>query len=172
MNNVVDGVYYCQQNRTEELNERILERLNPNRLMQSQFSMRAVPTRYIRFPIIDSVNPSSEPIIRVPDYSVRNDFNPGNDKAPYNGFASQINTESKLRNQFFALQNCDANEYIPGSDSDLYNNKIAPENPAIVQKFPYLFEKPMFNSFDPNSCNLGNNFFNNNTRIDRQNLTL
>jgi len=169
MNNVVDGVYYCQQNRTEELNERIISRLNPNRLMQSQFSMRSVPTRYIRFPVIDSNNPSSEPIIRVPDYSVREDFNPGNDKSPYAGYANDIDKESNMKNLFYPFQRCAQSKHIPSSDSDLYKyNFVTNEN--IQQPFPNLFKEETFNEFNPNYCNIGKNVFYNSTKQQVKNL--
>ena len=169
MNNVVDGVYYCQQNRTEELNERMLERLNPNRLMQSQFSMRAVPTRYIRFPIIDNVNPSSEPILRVPDYSVRNDFNPGNDKSPYAGYANDIDKESNMKNLFYPFQRCAQGKHIPSSDSDLYKYEFKVNNNE-QQPYPGLFKEEKFSTFNPNSCDFGKNVFYNHTKQQVKNL--
>ena len=162
----------CKTSPEDIINERIYNRNLPTNKLQTCISSRSVPTKYVKMPVINHRQETSVQVERVPYYNVNNTFSPGNNKSPYNGFASQINTESKLRNQFIALQKCDTTEYVPENSSDLYNNKIAPENPLIVQKFPYLFEKPMFNKFDPNICNLGNNFFDNNTRIDRQNLTL
>ena len=169
MNNVVDGVYFCQQERTEELNKRILSRLNPNRLMQSQFSMRSVPTRYIRFPIIDSVNPSSEPILRVPDYSVREDFNPGNSKSPYAGYANDIDKESNMKNMFYPFQRCAQGKHIPSSESDLYQYSF-PLNQNVQQPFPGLFKEEKFSQFNPNSCDFGKNVFYNHTKQQIKNL--
>ena len=169
MNNIVNGVYYCQQDRTEELNEKIISRLNPNRLLQSQFSMRAVPTRYIRLPIIDSNIPSSEPIIRVPDYSVRNDFNPGNDKSPYAGYANNIDKESNMKNLFYPHQRCAQSKHIPSSDSDLYKYEFT-LNDNLEQPFNGLFKEEVFNSFNPNSCDIGKNVFYNHTKQQVKNL--
>ena len=64
-------------------------------------------------PVINHRQESSEQIESIPYYDIKKTFNPGNDKSPYNGFASQINTESQLRNQFFALQRSDKSVYIP-----------------------------------------------------------
>tara|TARA_Y100000389_G_scaffold203946_1_gene254215 strand:+ start:1347 stop:1853 length:507 start_codon:yes stop_codon:yes gene_type:complete len=166
------SIKICKTSNEDIINERIYNRNIPSNKLQTCISTQPVPTKYVKMPLINHRQESKEQIETVPYYNIKNTFNPGSDKSPYNGFASQINTESQLRNQFIALQRSDRSIYVPQSNSDLYNEKIAPENPFIVQKFPYLFEKPMFNKFDPNTCNLGNNFFNNNTRIDRQNLTL
>ena len=169
MENVVNGVYYCQQERTEELNQRILSRLNPNRLLQSQFDIRAVPTRYVRMPMLDSVNPSSEPILRVPDYSVRQDFNPGNDKSPYAGYANDIDKESNLKRLFHPIQTCAQGVHIPNSESDLYNYSFTSSNQA-KQPFPGLFKEEVFSPFNPNTCNLGTNVFYNHTQQQVKNL--
>ena len=40
-------------------------------------------------------------------------------QAPWYGFTANINAESSLRNQFFALQDCDQGKYIPSTTSDL-----------------------------------------------------
>ena len=103
----------CKTSPEDIINERIYNRNLPSNKLQTCISTRAVPTKYVKMPVINHRQESSVQVERVPYYNIKNTFNPGNDKAPYNGFASQINTESKLRNQFFALQNCDANEYVP-----------------------------------------------------------
>ena len=168
-NNVVSGVFYCQQERTEELNRRILGRLNPNRNMQMQFDIRSVPTRFIRYPMIDSVNPSSEPINRVPDYNVNNDFNPGNDKSPYAGYANDINNESDIKNMFHPIQRCGQAIFIPSSNSDLYKYKFKSPRKQ-KQPYPGLFKEEKFDNFNPNTCDLGNNTFYNHTQQQVKNL--
>lgn len=164
--------YYCQQERTEELNRRILDRLNPNRLMQSQFNIRSVPTRYIRMPMIDSVNPSQTPIIRVPDYSVSKDFNPGNDKSPYAGYANDIDRESNLKNLFYPKQRCAQAYHIPNTSSDLYEYNFSVNEQDVNQPYPGLFSEEKFSSFNPNRCNLGGNRVYNHTRQQVKNLSM
>jgi hypothetical protein len=164
--------YYCQQERTEELNRRILDRLNPNRLMQSQFDIRSVPTRYIRMPMIDSVNPSQTPIIRVPDYSVSKDFNPGNDKSPYAGYANDIDRESNLKNLFYPKQRCAQAYHIPNTTSDLYEYNFSVNEEDVNQPHPRLFTEENFSPFNPNRCNLGGNRIYNHTRQQVKNLSM
>ena len=167
MENVVKGVYYCQNERTEELNERYMDRLNPNRLMQSIIDPRSVPTRYVRMPIIDCNAPSKIPIRKVSEYSVYKDFNPGNNKSPYAGYANYIDNDSRLRNLFFPRQACAQNAYIPQSSSELYKYNINYNDEQ--QPFPELFRKETFNNYNPNSCNLGNDVFHNHTQQQLKN---
>lgn len=164
--------YYCQQERTEELNRRILDRLNPNRLMQSQFNIRSVPTRYVRMPMIDSINPSQSPIIRVPDYSVSNDFNPGNDKSPYAGYANDIDRESNLKNLFYPKQRCAQSYHVPNTNSDLYKYDFSVNEQDVNQPYPRLFSEEKFSRFNPNRCNLGGNRIYNHTRQQVKNLSM
>ena len=94
-------------------------------------------------------------------YNVQNTFNPGN-KAPGAGFFNNVNTESLLRNQFFALQKSDQSVYVPPSNSDLYNVNIVSR--PTVQPHPDLFHKTEFMPFNPNIVNGGTQIFNNFTR--------
>jgi hypothetical protein len=88
--------------------------------------------------------------------------------APWHGFANNVNVESTLRNQFFALQDCQQAEYVPSSKSDLYNVHVPP-NP-VKQPFPGLFKREVFDHCNPNVNNLGNKFFNNNTRNENKDI--
>lgn len=82
-----------------------------------------------------------------------------------------VNTESELRNQIYALQKCPQSEYVPSSKSDLYqynmilNSNITQSN-TVKQSFPYLFNEEKFDNFNPNKDNLGNKTFNNCTRVE------
>ena len=103
---IVDGVYYCGINRTQELNSRIAERNIPSSYLQPQFSMRPVSTKYALLPIVDRRAKSSVPIKTTTTYNPKVTFNPGTAVAPWSGFVSNINKESELRNMYFALQRC------------------------------------------------------------------
>jgi hypothetical protein len=162
MYGVVKGVYYCNIETNEELNNRISERNIPSAPLQPQFSSRAVSTKYSMLPIFDRRVDPSVPIDRQPTYNVSDVFNPGNAGSPWSGFASNINKESSLRNQFFALQKCGQSSYIPSSSSDMYNVVVSGRNER--QPFPELFKEQKFNSFNPNTCEIGKDMFNNFTR--------
>ena len=159
---VVQGVYYCGMARTEDLNKRIAERNLPSAPLEPQFSMRPVSTKYSLLPIVDQRPRSEVPIITRPTYNVKTTFNPGTAQAPWSGFATQVNEESKLRNQFFALQRCEQPNYVPPSSSDMY--QVAVSGRQEHQPFPGLFQSQAFAPFNPNSCNTGYNLFDNCTR--------
>jgi hypothetical protein len=88
--------------------------------------------------------------------------------APWSGFANNVNVESTLRSQFFALQDCEQSQYVPSSNSDLYNVYVPPK--PVKQPYPDLFKKEIFDHCNPNPHNLGNNFFNNNTRNENKDI--
>lgn len=165
MYGVVNGVHQCQQERTSELDDRIYERLWPSTPLQPQYSMRPVSTKYALMPIVDQREKATVPIGNYPVYNTKQVFNPGTAQAPWSGFSTNVNTESKLRNQFFALQKCEQSEFVPSSSSELY----VPYNPKQTmngdQPFPDLFNKPEFDPFNPNTLDLGGKILNNSTRV-------
>ena len=92
--------------RTEELNERISTRNNPSAPLQPQFDIRPLSTKYSMMPIFDRRPIPTVSINVLPSYDITTTFNPGNVQAaaPWAGFANNVNEESRLRNQFFAIQ--------------------------------------------------------------------
>jgi hypothetical protein len=106
------------------------------------------------------------PLQQYPTYNPHSCFNPGNATAPWSGFASNINTESELRNQIYALQSCSQSVYVPSSKSDLYQNKFQITN-TTNQTHPLLFESQSFPGFNPNpnSNTIGVQMFMNSTRV-------
>ena len=159
---VVKGLYTCNHGRVDELNNRIAERNIPSKELQPQFSIRPCATKYGYMPILDQYKKTTIPLNSYTPYSTKAIFNPGNAQAPWSGFSNNVNTESQLRNQFFALQKCEQSEFVPSSTSDLYQTKInyTPQQ----QTHPMLFDKPDLAPFNPNVHNLGNSLFNNHTR--------
>lgn len=150
--------------RTEELNQRISSRNIPSNQLQAQFDIRPVSSKYAKMPIVDRHENHIEKIQVVPTYDIAETFNPGNAQGPWSGFATNINNESRLRNQFFALQKGAGQScYIPSKDSDLYVQRIIPTT-ASQQQFPDLFTKPNFEVFNPCPTGLGVKFFENCTR--------
>jgi len=168
MHGVVTGYFRCNEERDEELNNRISDRNIPSTTLQPQYSIRPVATKYGYMPILDQYKKVDTPLKSYTQYSTSQVFNPGNSKAPWSGFSNNVNVESTLRNQFFALQKCEQSEFVPSSNSDLYKTTV--DFKPVEQSHPLLFDKPEFTPFNPNTLNLGNNLFNNHTRYDIKNI--
>jgi len=168
MYGVPNKLYLCQYERQNEINDRISSRNIPSTPLQPFYYQVPVSTKYGYMPILDQSKPTAVPLNNYPVYSPHTTFNPGNNMAPWSGFVNNINVESTLRRQFFALQDCEQSEYVPSSSSDLYNVYVPP-NP-IKQPYPGLFKKEIFDHCNPNPNNLGNSFFNNNTRNENKDI--
>ena len=162
---VVNGVYYCNMERTKELSDRMYERNVPSQSLEPQYTMRPVQTRFTRMAILDQRNQGTVPLNKFAPYNVGNQFNPGSGEAPWSGFATNINEESKLRNLFFALQKCEQPNYIPSSQSDMYKSRVP--STEYLGSNNLLFKNEEFSEFNPNTCDVGNDFFHNNTRVQR-----
>lgn len=162
--------YVCHSSLQKDIDNRMYDRNIPSHFLQPYLNVRPVMTKYSRLPIVDPRAQTRVQLEQQPTYNVNKVFNPGNTQSPWSGFASNINLESELRNQIFALQKCSQAVYVPNSMSDLYENKI-PQTSSSQQPFQLLFQKEKFNGFNPNPYNLGKSVFNNNTRIDNRNLT-
>ena len=170
LNGVIDGAYRLNVDRLQVLNERIFERNIPSTVLQQQFSQRPVSTKYSLLPLFDTYKDASVPISTQPVYKQEQVFNPGT-SAPFNGFVNAINDESRLRNQFFALQKCEQKEYVPSSQSDMYVAPVdqRPISSQLVNGIEddnrsLLFNEEEFESFNPNVFRLGGNLFENHTR--------
>ena len=166
-NGIVEGLYTCQQDRNQQLNERISSRNIPSSQLQMQFSSRPVSTKYATMPIVNPRTKAKVPINIQPTYQTTQVFNPGS-SAPWAGFPTKIDDESKLRNQFFALQKCEQAEYVPSSTSDLY--EVAVTSRPVLQPYPGLFQTEDLSEFNTNPCNLGKELLYNHTRQQVKNL--
>ena len=134
------GILYGQFDRVDELNDRILGRFYPDMPLQPNLAVRPVPTKYSHFPIIDRITPAKVPIVEAPYYSMGSNFTPSTSRGPVDGYFSNVNLESSLRNQFFAFQRgAPQNEYIPSSQSDLYRVQMANPSRSESQPYPGLF---------------------------------
>ena len=168
MYGVIDGGYQCNLDRTLELSQRMAARNVPSAPLQPQFGIRPVSTKYAIMPIVDRRAPATVPLEIEPTYRPEIVFNPGSAQAPWSGFASAVNEESALRNQFFGLQRCEQGEYIPDSTSSLYNSSV--QATQAPQPFPLLFSSPELDGFNPDPCRLAKKLFNNSTRTEVQSL--
>ena len=151
---------------------RSYERNIPSQPLQPYLDARPVLTKYSILPIVDPRKPINTPLIQQSTYMPEKVYNPGNDSGPWSGYASNINHESEVRNQIFALQSCAQASYIPSSKSNLYQvnwkNNNQPQQP-----FPELFQNQQFCPINPNPNpdKIGFALFNNATRQQTKDLT-
>ena len=150
-----------------DINTRIYNRNIPSSTLQPYLDVRPVATKYSRLPIVDPRKMLNVPFTQEPTYNVHHTFNPGNRMAPWSGFASNVNLESELRNQIYAIQSCSQAVYVPDSNSDLYNPIIHNNN----KQHELVFKSEKFDNFNPNTENLGYLKFNNCTRQQLRNVT-
>ena len=159
----------CVSDIHRQTNTRIYDRNLPSQMLQPYLNVRPVMTKYSHLPIVDPRKPVSVPLVQQPTYNVHTTFNPG--RAPWSGFASNINTESELRNQIYALQKCSQAVYVPSSKSDLYDYKFQTKTQPNPHEL--LFKDETFSSFNPNPSPelCGSFIFNNNTRCQVKDMT-
>lgn len=155
----------------DRMNINLYTRNIPSNDIQPNFDPRPVSTKYSTLPLIDHRKESNIPIINEGIYNSEEIFYPGTRKPNYSGFATNVDRESTLRNQFFALQAADQAKYIPSSTSDLYMNPINFETVPLDLEETMLFRESEFADFNPNpSVIIGNRLFNNATRVQLKNL--
>lgn len=161
----------CVSEIHKQSNQRIYDRNLPSQMLQPYIDVRPVMTKYSYFPIVDPRKPLNVPLKKMPIYNVHTTFNPGNTQSPWSGFASNINTESELRNQIYALQKCSQSVYVPNSTSDLYTYKF--QTPKQYNPHELLFQDQSFVSFNPNPApNLcGSALFMNSSRCQVKDMT-
>ena len=161
----------CPSEIHKQTNERIYNRNIPSQMLQPYIDVRPVMTKYSYLPIVDPRKEVSTRLIQTPVYNVNQVFNPGNTESPWSGFASNINTESVLRNQVFALQKCSQSVYVPSSNSDLYHVAFHPKPMPYPDSL--LFQQENFCPFNPNPNpkEIGYEMFHNSTRLQVRNIT-
>jgi hypothetical protein len=161
----------CNSTSQEQMNAKIYNRNIPSQMLQPYLDFRPVMTKYSHLPIVDPRKKINVPLNQMPTYNVKGVFNPGNTSSPWSGFASNINKESELKNQIFALQKCSQSVYVPNSKSDLYDYKFQ----TIKEPNPHelLFQNEYFNEFNPNPDVriVGTGLFHNNTRCQVRDIT-
>jgi hypothetical protein len=158
--------------RQKTVYQRSYERNIPSQPLQPYLDSRPVLTKYSIMPIVDNRGQISTPLNQYATYTPETVYNPGNDFGPWSGYASNVNHESELRNQIFALQSCSQASYIPSSKSSLYNVKWNNKNKPY-QPFPELFKQEEFCPFNPNLNPdvVGYSLFNNATRQQTKDLS-
>ena len=165
----LEDVYFCQFDRTEELNKRISSRNVPDNQLDTAYFYRPESTRFVKFPSVDSRRkPTIEKAIMKP-YSVSETFNPGT-SAPFKGYANNVEVENSLKNLNFPLQSAPQSKYIPSSNSNMYMRDTVYDDNMAVKKRYILERKEKFNKCNPNQENIGNNIFSNHTRQQTKDL--
>ena len=165
---MVDRIRQGSQ-RTEELNNRISERNLPSNPLQAQFDIRPTSTKYACMPIFDRRSIPTESL-SMP--IIQNTLVPGvSSHGPWDGFASNINTESQLRSQCYPLQRGYTTTcFIPSSQSELYHyivqDEISSQYTQPQQPHQLLFESVELISDNIPIKNTSGMFFNVSTRYE------
>ena len=168
---VQQGIMYGQNERVEELNDRISSRSVPDSPLAPNFDPRPVPTKYHVFPILNARRPATEIALQpYPPFSVQDNFNPGNRRAPPDSFVRNIDRESDLRNLGVVLQHgADQGVYVPDSSSDMYRISAVSGSQMDPQPHPRLFRGVELPRVHPavarlEQSNIGRDNFFNHTR--------
>lgn len=148
-----------------QMNQELLSRNIPSAPLQPYLDVRPASTKYSIMPIVDPRKKPSVSLTTQPVYSTTTTFSPGNTTGPWSGYASNVNVESDLKNQVFALQNCDQSVYVPKSTSDLYQVSV-PVRTNVVQSHSLLFKEERFDHCDPTPSFSNPAMFYNSTRND------
>jgi hypothetical protein len=172
--NIYDFDNLSCSERQNIMNTRTYVRNIPSQSLQPYLDTRPVLTKYSILPVVDPRKEIKTPLIQQATFDPEQIFNPGNvtASAPWSGYASNVNNESDLRGQIFALQECSQATYIPGSKSSLYNVQWK-NSQQINQPFPDLFKNETFESTNrnPYENTIGFALFNNATRQQLKDLT-
>jgi len=165
------NITFNNYDKNNSINNELFARNFPSNNLTMNFPFRPVNTKYTLMPTINNVLKSVEPIANYNVYDVSSTFFPGTRKPHFCGFASNVDKESTLRNQFFALQKADQSRYIPDSTSDLYETKIEELPQNVNLEASLLFQETRFNDFNPSLSNsIGQELFYNSTRVQLKDL--
>jgi hypothetical protein len=142
-----------------ELNNRLKDRWFPSDNLQPLYDFRPCSTKYTWFQTMEETPSSSLNQVKYLPYTTSRVFNPGS-RAPVDFFLSSIDQESRLRNQFMALQKSDQSVYVPCTQSDLYNN------PMVSNEKNNYKEVNNFSSREQKTPDKNNELFHNPTRTN------
>ena len=162
--------YYCQQERTTQLSDRMYKRNLASGSLAPHILARSVSTRLETMPMMDCRKVAPTLLANYPMYDSMKVFHPGS-SGPYSGYCENVDIETHLRNTIHPLQKAAQSKHIPDSSSDLFNTKHFRQthgvNPNDLLQMPEKFD-----AFNPNKCNLGKNLFDNHTRQQTKNVKL
>jgi hypothetical protein len=147
----------------EEINNKIYQRFVPSHSLPPNLSVYPVPTKYVKLGITDNHPHQNTIQNNYQNFQCNTMFCPTLKNGNYNGYSNNIHLESELRNQFVALQKCDAAEYIPNYKSQLFHYSINYTDNKNIP-FDYLFNNSIYMPFQTNVVTQNNSLFNNHTR--------
>lgn len=175
---VTQGVYYGQNERVEELNGRIQDRYFPSTPLPAMVDSRPVSTKFVLYPSasVRKPPPTPEPPSDPGTYSPSAVFTTPilNGNGPPRFFMQNVDTETMLRNQNFAIQRGMGQDvYVPSSQSDLYKVTVDPGQNQVQQPNPLLFQQFAFDTTLHRNVasqpKVGRDMFFNNTRTQLRN---
>ena len=132
------------EERVNSINEKIFERNKPSRTLDPAIDFRGHHTLYTLLPMVNNSVPPMP--ATCSKFSMSNTFTPGT-SAPFYGYATNVDDETRMRNIFMAYQPSYAqSHYIPSSTSDLYQERKIPNNTYIANPHELLQEVHVANS--------------------------
>ena len=162
-------ILLCNRRRLEELNERIYKRNLTSSSMPMHESFRSAPTRQTHMPILDHKKPNTERLLNN-NFDINTMYTPA-DSLPTQSYRNNVDVETKLRGAVTPMQKCDKAVFVPNSNSDLYNSDyLTNQDKNDPPSSSLLFKNERFDNFNPNTCNLGFQLFNNHTRNQLRDL--
>ena len=170
---VPSGILYGQNERVDELNNRIQSRQFSDKPLAPNFSSRPILSKYSRFPIFGKRE--NVEIYPKSVHHVESNFSPATRNGPANGYLSNIDFETNLRNQNARLGNKeDSTMFVPSSKSDLYNVPVPVQRVVETQPHPNLFDfrNDQLHTFRQLNVHptIGSDLFNNHTRTQLRSL--
>lgn len=156
------------EERVNSINEKLFERNKPSRTLDPAIDFRGHHTTYTLFPMVDNNIPPMP--AKCSNFSMSNTFTPGT-SAPFYGYATNVDDESRIRNIFMAYQPSYAqSHYIPSSSSDLYQVKEFMNN-TTHNPHELLQNVQVSNSSTCRITPSSNVLFNENTRQNIKNIS-
>lgn len=169
---VVHGLWLGQNERVETLNDRIAERQHiSGPAPQPNFNARPSSTKYSLFPIIDRRTQPIVPIDSTPMYNTVEHFVPATSNGPVSTYLANIDVETVLQNRHLVHQKgADQGVYVPSSKSDLYGFSPVGRQEDMGDR-ELLFRRNTVATKTPEiAMQLGQDRFNNNTRVQLRNM--
>ena len=164
---IPNGIYYGQNEDLDAINRGIYRRNLTEVPLRPNMDARSITTRQSLYPTTD-IRPNYKG--NYLDFNEKTMFAPMQSMGPLSGF--NVNDETRLRNQYFALQHgAEQSYYVPSGQSDLYRVQVASESNPYTQPFPDLFAQPQFMTEPPPfSDKIGVDLFHNCTQTQLRNL--
>ena len=147
--------YYMNQ---DNINNKICNRNIPSNNIEPVFDPRPLSMKYILKEKVPTVVDK-----QYTDFDTNTNFYPGTKKPTFSQFSNKIDLETELLHY--------NNKFNVNNNSDLYDNNRTHNDEYSELTSDYLLKKQESNYInDNNLLSLGNDIFNNNTRIQLKNI--